>query len=82
MTPAVPRWVLSAIDGRSHVLTDNTMCDIGIVVALCGHVMPSSVDVSEEPPSRDVCGTCEPLAAFEVPPPVLPAPTVSREIAP
>ncbi|MGH3533508.1 MAG: hypothetical protein ACRDQG_02190 [Pseudonocardiaceae bacterium] len=76
ITPSAPRWVLSPIDGRSHILADDAVSQIGATVALCGHVMPSPIDVSEQPPGREVCGTCEPLAVFEVPSSVFPTPTV------
>lgn len=75
-TPSTPRWVLSPFDSRSHVLADPAVNDSGEVVALCGHVMPAEVEVYEQPPSLDVCGTCEPMSVFDVLPPVFPAPTV------
>lgn len=76
ITPAAPRWVLSPLDGRSHVLKDNAANQSGEAIALCGHVMAASVKVSERPPSPEVCGTCEPPSVFEVPPPVFSTPTV------
>ncbi len=75
-TPAAPRWVLSPFDGRSHILAGDAVNQSGEVVALCGHVMPASVVVSERAPNRVVCGTCEPLSVFEVFPTRVPTPTV------
>lgn len=53
-----PRWVRSPLDQRSHALTgdDNAL---GYVVALCGHLMPCSVQTGTESPSLRVCETCE-----------------------
>ena len=53
-----PRWVRSPLDQRSHALTDHGSA-LGSVVALCGHLMPYSVQASTELPSLRVCETCD-----------------------
>lgn len=57
ITPA-PRWVRSPLDQRSHALTDHGSA-LGSVVAVCGHLMPYSVQASMELPSLRVCETCD-----------------------
>ncbi|MCA1676911.1 MAG: hypothetical protein LC799_33625 [Actinobacteria bacterium] len=63
------RWVRSPLDQRSHALSDDDA--LGSVVALCGHLMPCSVQSSTELPSLRVCETCEceaPQPMFGTPP--------------
>ena len=58
ITTHAPRWVRSPLDQRSHALTDHGSA-FGSVVALCGHLMPYSVQSSTELPSLRVCEACD-----------------------
>lgn len=64
-TARTRRWALSPRDMHSHVLADNGRDPIGIVLAVCGHIMPNSVDTGPQPTSSR-CEACEPHAVLEV----------------
>lgn len=65
-TSRTRRWALSPRDMRSHLLADDGRDPIGIVLAKCGHIMPSSVDTGPRPIGTR-CEACEPPPpAFEV----------------
>lgn len=55
----ITRWVRSPLDQRSHALNDQDGGAFGSVVALCGHLMPYSVQASAELPSLRVCEVCD-----------------------
>jgi hypothetical protein len=63
------RWVCSPYDQRSHLLAKRGSDQIGIVVAVCGHRMPWSVNTSAQSTTHR-CPTCQALASV----PVLPVP--------
>lgn len=64
-TARTRRWALSPRDMRSHVLVDNGRDPIGIVLAVCGHIMPNSVDTGPQP-TGNRCEACEPQTVLEV----------------
>jgi hypothetical protein len=61
------RWVCSPYDQRSHLLAKHGSDQIGIVVAVCGHRMPWSVNTSAQSTAHR-CPTCQALASVPVPP--------------
>lgn len=70
-SPDERRWALSPLDSRSHVLPGEDWArPIGTLLALCGHVMPCSAQISTGPLRRTVCEACEVLATLKVPAPV------------
>lgn len=72
------RWALSPRDHRSHALAEDAPAPEGLVIARCGHKMPASVDVAEQPVvGGAMCSDCavqvisEPATpSFTPPPPV------------
>lgn len=55
---AVPvRWALSPLDFRAHVLTDGDQ-PLGVLMALCGAVLPMVVPEHEDPPGGR-CPSCD-----------------------
>ena len=64
-TSRTRRWAVSPRDMRSHLLADDGRDPIGIVLAICGHIMPNSVDTGPQPTGTR-CEACEPRPALDV----------------
>ncbi|MGH3916966.1 MAG: hypothetical protein ACRDTC_26680 [Pseudonocardiaceae bacterium] len=53
------RWALSPLDYHSHALRDGEGESLDVLVARCGHPLPSSVEPATGPaPHRAVCTDC------------------------
>lgn len=52
------RWALSPIDSRSHLLAQQDGAPVGMLIAMCGQLLPCSMDTSPCPPTEGRCPSC------------------------
>lgn len=56
--PDSPRWALSPLDTRVHMVTPTVKRSQGVLTARCGHLLPTATHDYDQPPPGAPCERC------------------------